>query len=112
VGGVPGGEAGGHFVPAPPEPVPARPSDLTSVRSGIARTLVYPPGARRAGLQGKVLVAFVLLADGRIRDLTVREGCGHEVLDAAAVRAIRDAAPFAPPGMDVRVILPVTFRIN
>lgn len=112
LGGVPGGEAGGRFVPGPPEPIPARPADLASVRSGIARTLVYPPGARRAGWQGRVRVAFILLADGRIRDLTVREGSGHEVLDAAALRAIEDAAPFTPPGVDVRVVLPVNFRIN
>jgi protein TonB len=112
LGGVPGGEAGGRFVPGPPEPIPARPADLASVRSGIARTLVYPPDARRAGLQGRVLVAFVVLANGRIRDLTVREGCGHEALDAAALRAIEEAAPFTPPGMDVRVVLPLSFRIN
>ena len=42
-------------------PIAARSHDLASVRAGIARTLVHPPNARRDGLQGKVLVEFVLL---------------------------------------------------
>ena len=111
VGGVPGGDPAG-VLSAAPAPVPARPSDLAAVRAGIARTLAYPPSARRAGWQGKVRLAFVLLADGRIRDLVVREGSGYEILDAAALTAVRDAAPFAPPGVDVQIVIPLSFRIN
>ncbi len=111
VGGVPGGDPAG-VLSAAPAPVPARPSDLAAVRAGIARTLAYPPSARRAGWEGKVRLAFVLLADGRIRDLVVREGSGYEILDAAALAAVRDAAPFAPPGVDVQIVIPLSFRIN
>ena len=110
VGGVPGGDPAG-VLSAAPAPVPARPADLAAVRAGIGRTLVYPSSARRAGWQGKVRIAFILLADGRIRDLVVREGSGYEILDAAALAAVRDAAPFAPPGVDVQIAIPLSFRI-
>jgi protein TonB len=111
VGGMPGGDPASVLSVAPVL-IPARPSDLASVRAGIGRTLSYPPAARRAGWQGKVRLAFVLLADGRIRDLVVREGSGYEVLDAAAIAAVLDASPFVPPGMDVQIVIPVSFRIN
>ncbi len=110
VGGSPGGVDGPTSGPAFPRPVAARPKDLAAVRAGIARTLVYPPNARRNGLQGKVLLEFVLLADGRIRDLLLRSGSGHALLDAAALDAVQAAAPFPAPGVDVLVTVPVVFR--
>jgi periplasmic protein TonB len=113
--GVVGGMPGAPGVPAlqqvpPPEPIPARPADLASVRAGIARTLVYPAQARRNGLGGKVVLSFLLLANGAIRDLAVRAGSGSALLDAAALAAVREAAPFPPPGVEVLVVVPVVFR--
>jgi periplasmic protein TonB len=113
--GIVGGMPGAPGIPAlqqvpPPAPMPARPADLASVRAGIARTLVYPAQARRNGLGGKVLLSFLLLADGAIRDLTVREGSGSALLDAAALAAVREASPFPPPGVEVLVVVPVVFR--
>jgi protein TonB len=118
-GGRPGGVVGGdpeatdgpamQQLPARP-PIAARTHDLASVRAGIARTLVYPPNARRNGLQGKVVLEFVLLAEGRIRDLVLRSSSGIPALDAAALAAVEAAAPFPAPGVDVLVVVPVVFR--
>jgi protein TonB len=113
-GGVVGGVPGAVETPAdaahPPPPIEARPHDLAAVRAGIARTLVYPPNARRNGVQGRVLVEFVLLADGWIRGLALRSSSGFPLLDSAALAAVEKAAPFPPPGVDVRVVAPVVFR--
>jgi protein TonB len=95
---------------ASPAPIPARTHDLASVRAGIARVLVYPPQARRNGIAGRVVVEFVLLADGGIRDLVLLAGSGFPVLDDAALAAVRAAAPYPPPGVDVRIVVPVAFR--
>ena len=116
-GGVVGGREGGVVggVPGVPEAaplLPARPADLATVRAGIARTLAYPAEARRKGWGGRTVVAFTLLADGSIADLVVRQGSGHAVLDEAALDAIRRAAPFAPPGVDVLVVVPVAFAMR
>lgn len=110
VGGAPGGVDAPALQQAPLRPIAARSHDLASVRAGIARTLVYPPNARRNGLQGKVLVEFVLLADGWIRDLVLRASSGHSILDGAALSAVQAAAPFPPPGVDVLIDVPVVFR--
>jgi len=110
VGGAPTGTGSPGVPQGPPAPIPARTHDLTSVRAGIARVLVYPPQARRNGIEGKVVVEFVLLADGGIRDLVLLAGSGFPVLDAAALAAVRGAAPYPPPGVDVRIVVPVAFR--
>jgi protein TonB len=110
VGGAPDVPEGPALQQPPPRPIAARTHDLASVRAGIARTLVYPPNARRNGLQGRVLLEFVLLADGWIRDLVLRSGSGVPVLDAAALAAVEKAAPFPAPGVDVLVTVPVVFR--
>jgi periplasmic protein TonB len=110
IGGAPEATEGPALRQAPPTPIAARTHDLASVRAGIARTLVYPPNARRNGLQGKVILEFVLLAEGRIRDLVLRTSSGFPTLDAAALAAVEAAAPFPPPGVDVLVVVPVVFR--
>jgi protein TonB len=56
----------------------------------------YPAEARARNLQGRLVLEIVLNADGTIRQLATRRGSAHEVLDDAAYRAVRQAAPFAP----------------
>jgi protein TonB len=92
--------------------VEARPSDLSAVHAGIGRTLVYPHAARRNGIQGRTVLGFILLADGSIRGLTIREGSGSAVLDRAALAAVERAAPFPAPGTAVSVVIPVVFRLQ
>ncbi len=109
VGGAPGGAGAASIVA--PEPIPARPSDLASVRERIATTLVYPQLARRMKWQGRVVVGFVLLADGAVRLLRVVQTCGFPELDGAALSAVQRGAPYQPPGVDVRIEIPVVFRL-
>ena len=92
--------------------MPARPADLASVRAGIARTLEYPRVARRNQIEGRTLLRFILLAGGEIRDLFVFHGSGYSLLDEAALTAVRKAAPFHPPGVDVLVTVPVVFQLR
>ena len=98
-------------VAGPPAAIEARPADLASVRTALSRTFVYPTEARRRGWAGRVVLAFTLEADGRLRDLEVRSGSGYPILDEAALEAVRRAAPFDAPGVPVRVVIPVSFRL-
>ena len=98
-------------VAAPAAAIEARPADIASVRAALARTFVYPAEARRRGWTGRVVLAFTLEADGRLRDLEVRSGSGVPLLDEAALEAVRRAAPFSPPGVPVTVLIPVSFRL-
>lgn len=56
----------------------------------------YPAEARARGLSGRLVLEIVLNADGTIRKLATRRSSQHAVLDDAARRAVRHAAPFSP----------------
>ncbi|MGB3270559.1 MAG: energy transducer TonB [Rhodanobacter sp.] len=58
--------------------------------------LNYPVEARRRGLHGNVLLTVVLNLDGSIKSIDVIQSSGQPVLDAAAARIVRLAAPFPP----------------
>lgn len=58
--------------------------------------LNYPAEARAEGLAGTLRVRVSIAADGALNDVRVVEGSGHAVLDAAALRIVRLAAPYAP----------------
>lgn len=58
--------------------------------------LNYPEEARRRGLHGDVLLTVVLSLDGSIKSIEVIQSSGQKVLDAAAERIVRLAAPFPP----------------
>jgi len=113
-GGAADGVAGGSGNPvaAPAPPVPATPQHLSAIRAAIARTLRYPSLARRHGWQGRVVLSFVLLADGRVAALGVQSGSGFKILDEAAVAAVRDAVPLPAPGVDVTVSIPLVFDVT
>lgn len=56
----------------------------------------YPIQARRDGIEGDVRLMVVLLPDGAIKKVTVLATSGSPLLDAAAVRSVHLAAPYAP----------------
>ncbi|MDE1894221.1 MAG: energy transducer TonB [Pseudomonadota bacterium] len=58
--------------------------------------LNYPEEARRLGLHGNVLLTVVLNLDGSIKSIDVIQSSGHQILDSAAERIVRLAAPFPP----------------
>jgi protein TonB len=50
----------------------------------------YPDAARRAGLEGVVLLLVEVLHDGKVGQVAVQESSGVAELDAAARRAVRN----------------------
>ena len=58
--------------------------------------LNYPEEARRRGLHGDVLLTVVLRLDGSIKSIEVIQSSGEKILDSAAERIVRLAAPFPP----------------
>ena len=56
----------------------------------------YPTEARRAGIYGTLRMLVSLRKDGTIKEVAVLQSSGSTVLDDAAIRIVRMAAPFAP----------------
>jgi len=64
--------------------------------------LNYPDEAKRAHLSGNLIMDVAINQDGTIRAITIRRSSGHKILDDAAVRIVRLAAPFAPLPSEMR----------
>ncbi len=58
-------------------------------------TLNYPDSAR-GKLYGSLMMSVVIRADGSVARINIHRSSGHKVLDEAAQRIVRLAAPFAP----------------
>ena len=71
---------------------------LNSWRRKIEKigNLNYPVEARKRKLYGSLRLLVAIEADGSLRRVKILDSSGHKMLDDAAVRIVRLAAPFAP----------------
>lgn len=67
-----------------------------SIKRAIELVWQYPEPALRYGLQGKLLLEFSILANGKLAGARIVRSSGSNLLDEEAMRAIRAAAPFGP----------------
>ena len=89
---------------------------ISLLRRRVQEALTYPAAARRRGMSGTVHLDISVEPTGRIADVLVVRSSSHELLDAAAVDAVRRLrhVPF-PAGVrprPVRVRLPVVFELR
>ncbi len=87
-------------------------ANYSYIRDMVQKMLDYPAIARRKGWQGKVIISFIICADGYVRDVSVKEGSGIELLDRNAVQAVMKALPFPRPPAEARLIIPIAYVLN
>ena len=89
---------------------------LARVRRRVQEALVYPLAARRRGLAGSVEVEVLIDASGAVASSRIVASSSHELLDDAALEAIRSLDPLPLPASlprrPLRVRLPLSFRIE
>jgi protein TonB len=90
----------------PRNPVSMPDGTIVPVATGTC-TGVYPEAAKRAGVEGVVILDLVVGEDGRTRDITVVRGPGHGLAEAAVLAARQ--CRFIPATRDGQ---PVPFRIR
>jgi protein TonB len=64
--------------------------------------LNYPEQARRQQVFGKLILSVSIKADGSIESIEVSRSSGRRILDAAAMRIVKLAAPYAPLPPDIQ----------
>jgi len=98
------------------EQMPQFPGGQDSLLSFIRQNLIYPEKASDKGIQGKVLVSFIVDKSGKVRDVELKRGV-DPLLDAEALRVIR-LLPHWVPGMqdgkavNVSYVLPLNFKLD
>lgn len=64
--------------------------------------LNYPEAARSQRIYGELVVTVHIKADGTLEDVEIARSSGQKILDAAAVRIVELAAPYASFPEDIR----------
>jgi len=63
--------------------------------------LNYPQAARSQGIYGSLVVTVSIKADGTLDRVEINRSSGQRILDAAALRIVQLAAPYAPFPADI-----------
>ncbi len=82
------------------------------IRDLILQHVAYPKAARRMGWSGRVLVTFVVAADGSVGSIRVLDKSGYQLLDRSAVDTVREAAPFPRPPIAVELTVPIVYHLE
>lgn len=98
------------------EQKPSFPGGEAAMYQWLSNNIVYPPAASEEGIQGRVVVEFVVGKDGSITNARVVR-TRHPALDKEALRVIKAMPNWIPGrnnGQPVKVTytLPVTFKLQ
>ena len=76
----------------------------------------YPSVAKRRGYEGTVVLEVFVDREGRVMDLSLFQSSGHNVLDRAAMKAVKgwlfEPARRGQEAVDMWVKVPLTFRLK
>ena len=98
------------------EEMPSYPGGITNFHMYITRKLNYPVKARRAGIEGKIILEFVIEETGEITDVKVVKGIGFGC-DEEAIR-ILESSPKWNAGMQqgksvkVKTVMAILFDLS
>jgi periplasmic protein TonB len=81
-----------------------------SVRNAIDRAKVYPLLARKRKLEGTVIMEFIINNKGYPQDIRIDKSSEHEILDSAAIKTVKNAAPL--PHIQGKIIIPIRFKLT
>lgn len=99
-----------------PQQTAQYPGGMTALYEFLNKTIIYPAAAKEAGVQGRVIISFVVLKTGDIADIRVLRGVDED-LNTEAVRVIQSMPKWAPAQQGVSVVksrmtLPIVFRLS
>ncbi len=64
--------------------------------------LNYPTRARQLNLSGSLSMKVAIRYDGSVVEISILESSGNKILDDAALKIVRLAAPFSPLPAEIR----------
>ena len=96
--------------------MPSFPGGLEELHKWIDNNVQYPAVARENGIEGRVILKFIVEKDGSLRDSTVIRSV-HPIVDREALRLVGQMPKWNPgkrAGIPVRVryCLPIKFKLG
>lgn len=103
-----------HFIWA--EEMPRYSKGEEALMEFLSKNIHYPEIAKRAGVEGKVYLNFIVERDGSLSDITVLKGIGAGC-DEEAVRAVKLLDTWIPGRQNgntvrVKISFPIIFKLN
>ncbi len=71
-------------------------SYFARIKHQIERVWIYPTEAAQRGISGDLTLTFRISKDGNLLGVQLLDRSGYEILDVAALKAVKEAAPFYP----------------
>lgn len=98
------------------EQMPMFPGGDADMMKFLAQTVQYPPVAAKNGVQGRVVVGFVVERDGSLTDVCILRGADPS-LDREAMRVVKSMPNWTPGKHNgklvrVRYQVPISFRLQ
>ena len=98
------------------EEMPEFPGGMAECMKWLGKNINYPEDCKKEGVQGRVIVQFVVDKDGSIKDPTIARGV-HPSLDKEALRVLSSMPNWKPgkqkgEAVKVRYTIPVMFRLQ
>jgi len=95
---------------------PVYPGGMKAFYSELAGKIKYPKDARLEGIEGRVLIQFIVEKDGSLTSFETLKS-PYDRLSAAAMAALRQFDKFEPGTVNgkkvrVRLVLPVSFEVS
>lgn len=106
----------GCFIYTKPEIMPVFNDGKIELSDYLRENIRYPDACRDAGIQGRVIVQFVVTKEGRVSDARVVKSA-HKFLDNEALRVVNNM-PYWRPGaykgkrVNVQMTMPIIFRLR
>jgi len=96
--------------------MPEYPGGINALMSYIGQNLRYPPSAQKQGLQGRVIVSFVINQKGEVVKTDLQKGVNPE-LNQEAIRIINSLSKWTPGVKDGKIVsvhfsLPINFKLQ
>ena len=86
--------------------------NLPKIRQLIGENLYYPRSARRRGIEGRVIVEFVILKDGGVENIHILSS-NKDILSRATIKTIQDLSfRFPKPKQKVSIKLPIDYVLH
>ena len=97
-----------------PVEMPKFPGGNIGLQRYLESTIKYPNEALKNGIQGKVFVSFIVIEDGTLSDIKVRQGV-HPLLDNEALRVVNNMPKWIQGTKEgkpckVSYTIPISFR--
>ena len=96
--------------------MPEYPGGQEALYTWLSKNIKYPDAAKKSKIEGKVLVNFTVLKNGKIDKISILKKV-NDLLDAEAIRVVSSMPNWTPgetksAAVDVEMSLPINFKLD